>query len=510
MLIVGVLAGPTVASPATAAPVDRDAFRPVMHYTPQRNWMNDPNGLVYHQGRYHLFYQYNPRGSDWANMSWGHAVSTDLRHWRELPVAIRDDRDAQIYSGSAVVDARNTSGLGAAAAPPLVAMYTADYLSGRQAQSLAYSTDDGQTWTKYRGNPVIDRHSDSFRDPKVFWYDGGPSRRYWVAAVADPNTRKVLLYRSDDLLRWRYLSDFGPHGDYLGIWECPDLFPLPADGDPARIKWVMVISHNPATVDTAPLLGDLTPALLRGTGTRYVVGDFDGTQFTADGPPVDLDSGRDFYAGVTFNSTPDGRRIMMGWMSNWLYAQQTPTAPWRGAMALPRELRLRTVEGRPRLVASVVDSIAAGGRTVLRRGGFALHGRTILPVNRRAYRVSALFDPGTARSVGLTVRSSHDGTQRTEIRYDVAAGRLSVDRTKSGNVLFGPLFPSVDSVPVALRDGKLRLDVYVDASSVEVFAQNGRHSITDLVFPDPTSTGLSVEADGGRVHVYDLTVTALD
>ncbi len=473
--------------------------------------MNDPNGLVYRDGQYHLFYQHNPSGPGWANMSWGHAVSPDLRTWRELPVAIGGDRDAQIYSGSAVVDHHNTSGFGTADNPPMVAIYTAKYRSGRQAQSLAYSTDGAATWTKFRGNPVLDHRSTNFRDPKVFWYDDGPSKRYWVMVAVEALDRKVVLYRSDDLKKWRPLSEFGPRGDYRGIWECPDLFPLPVDGNPDRVKWVLVVSHNPATVDVLPPAADVSPKLLKGTGTRYFVGDFDGERFTADGPPEFVDEGRDFYAGVTFNDAPAGKRIMLGWMSNWLYAQQTPTGRWRGAMTLPRELRLRTVHGKPALVSRVTGPLATGGRKTYSRNGITVgRGGMRLPVRARTYRVHAEFTHRSAKSFGVTVRRSADGTERTRISYDVATGTLSVDRTRSGNILFGPLFPSVESVRVPLRAGALDLDVYVDTTSVEVFAQRGTHAITDLVFPNPSSTAISVDSDGGRTHLRTLTVTTMD
>ena len=508
------LAVAAVAGTGSTAAAPGDPFRPAMHYTPARNWMNDPNGLVYHDGRYHLFYQHNPSGPGWANMSWGHAVSTDLRTWREQPIAIRGDRDAQTYSGSAVVDHGNTSGFGTAGNPPMVAIYTARYRSGRQAQSLAYSTDDGRTWTRYRGNPVLDRGSKNFRDPKVFWYsppnaeNTGGSGGYWVMTAVEALDRKVVLYRSDDLLTWRPLSEFGPGSDYRGIWECPDLFPLPVDGNPGTTKWVLVVSHNPATVDVLPPVKDISPTLLKGTGTRYFVGDFDGTRFTADGPPRFVDDGRDFYAGVTFNDAPAGKRIMMAWMSNWLYAQQTPTGRWRGAMTLPRELSLRTVGGRPTLIS---EPVAGQGSKAYSRHDITVGpGAVTLPVKPRAYRVHAVFRPGTAERLGLTVRRSAGGAERTRISYDIASGTLSLDRTRSGNVFFGPVFPSVDSVRVPLRGGKLTLDVYVDASSVEVFAQDGAHTITDLVFPSPSSNGISVDSDGGRARLDNLTVTATD
>ena len=273
------------ASPAVAAPPAEynQTYRPQFHYSPQKNWMNDPNGLVYYKGVYHLFYQYNPQGSQWGNMSWGHATSRDLVHWDEQPVAIPQTFNAEgqsiedIFSGSAVVDTNNTSGFGTKANPPMVAIYTSAYtgahptLAGRQAQSLAYSLDEGQTWTKYSGNPVLDINSREFRDPKVFWY--APAKE-WRMVVVRSVERKADIYGSPNLKDWTHLSEFGPAGAVGGVWECPDLFPLAVDGDPANVKWVLVINLNPGSI-------------AGGSGGQYFVGDFDGTTFTSD-EPTDL------------------------------------------------------------------------------------------------------------------------------------------------------------------------------------------------------------------------------
>ena len=271
-------------SPAVAAPPAEynQTYRPQFHYSPQKNWMNDPNGLVYYKGVYHLFYQYNPQGSQWGNMSWGHATSKDLVHWDEQPVAIPQTFNAEgqsiedIFSGSAVVDTNNTSGFGTKANPPMVAIYTSAYtgahptLAGRQAQSLAYSLDEGQTWTKYSGNPVLDINSREFRDPKVFWY--APAKE-WRMVVVRAVERKADIYGSPNLKDWTHLSEFGPAGAVGGVWECPDLFPLAVDGDPANVKWVLVINLNPGSI-------------AGGSGGQYFVGDFDGTTFTSDDPPT--------------------------------------------------------------------------------------------------------------------------------------------------------------------------------------------------------------------------------
>ena len=243
-----------------------EPFRPGYHFTPARNWMNDPNGLVWHDGEYHLFFQHNPSGCDWGDISWGHAVSRDLLDWQELPVALAATDREHVFSGSVVVDHADTTGFGAGGRTPLVALYTShDVETGHQAQSVAYSLDRGRTWSRHAGNPVLDLGSTDFRDPKVFWYDEGG---YWVMAVAMAVDRVVRLYRSEDLTRWRHLSDFGPRGAVSDVWECPDLFPLPVDGDPTDVRWVLVVSVQGGA-----------PA--GGSGMQYFVGDFDGTTFTA-------------------------------------------------------------------------------------------------------------------------------------------------------------------------------------------------------------------------------------
>ncbi|MFF4781478.1 GH32 C-terminal domain-containing protein [Streptomyces griseorubiginosus] len=293
--------GLIVASPASAAPLHQEPYRPQFHFTPAQNWMNDPNGLIYYKGRYHLFFQYNPSGDTWGNMSWGHAVSTDLVHWKELPVAIPQDADEMVFSGSVVLDRNNTTGFGTAKNPPLVAVYTSLVKSnGVQRQSLAYSTDGGTTWTKYSGNPVLDLGSTEFRDPKVFWY--APTRS-WLMAVALSDQHRISFYNSADLKHWSHLSDFGPAGATGGVWECPDLFPLPVDGDAKKTKWVLAVNLNPG-------------AIAGGSGAQYFVGDFDGTKFTADDSgPYTAPSGtalQDFESGSFGDWTASGSAFGSG------------------------------------------------------------------------------------------------------------------------------------------------------------------------------------------------------
>jgi fructan beta-fructosidase len=323
----------------------QEPFRPQFHFTPERNWMNDPNGLVYHDGEYHLFYQYNPFGDKWGHMSWGHAVSSDFVHWKHLPLALSEQGEVMIFSGSAVVDSSNSSGFGKDDQPPMVAIYTGHREETKHAkrvedQRLAYSNDGGRTWAHYSGNPVIDIGSPEFRDPKVFWHE--PTNQ-WIMVVVLSKEKKVRLYASHDLKKWTQLSEFGPAGAWRDpiIWECPDLFPLEVEREPSATKWVLIVNINPGG-----------PA--GGSGSQYFVGEFDGTRFTPDDAEGTLwvDYGSDFYAAVTWSNVPesDGRRILLGWMSNWDYTQHIPTSPWRSAMTVPRSLRLERTSKGLRLV----------------------------------------------------------------------------------------------------------------------------------------------------------------
>ena len=826
-------------------------YRPYLHYTPEKNWMNDPNGLVYHKGVYHMFYQHNPFGTQWGNMSWGHATSTDLLRWTEQPLAIPQTLNEDgvsvedIFSGSVVVDQDNSSGFGTEEDPALVAVYTSAYtgahptLAGKQAQSLAYSTDDGQTWTKYEGNPVLDRDSANFRDPKVFRYDG-PAGSYWVMVAVEATDHKVVLYKSDNLKDWTHLSDFGPANSVEGIWECPDLFPIAVDGDPNNIKWVMVVNLNPG-------------AVAGGSGGQYFVGDFDGTTFTSettvpvpedtlpegtlfegfndgtwngwtannepgndqsgpwgeapttgtlpgqmtvsdfsgagfvngfnghDGPTGTLESptftvggedyinflvgggnhpaipggqsennppagellfdgfeypqgtlddegwtltgdleearnpstvggeyyigtgrintfeggpkgdgnlgtltspaftindtylsfliggggrtdgtlqaellvngevvetatgtnegalnwqhwdvsayagqeavlrivdnatggwgaitldhvvmgpepaqvrssettvnlvvdgevvrsttgdntesldwtnwdvrefegqqasiklvdnnrggwghlladefmfsntpaqnfsqleeydwldwGKDYYATVSFSNAPDNKRIMLGWMSNWDYANDTPTSTWRSSMALPREVSLTETPDGPRLVQKVVDQIDTIRKDY---AAFTDKPRTIaegtetLPITGDVVQIDAEFSPGDAEQFGLTVLG--DGTEAAKIGYDTSTGRLFSDRTNSGNEGFHPAFSSINDAPVPLENGRIALRVYVDRASVEIFANGGLTTITDQVFPNAGANQIGLFSEGGEAKLESLTVTPL-
>ena len=289
-------------------------YRPRFHFTPAKNWMNDPNGLVWHKGEYHLFFQHNPFGTQWGHMSWGHAVSKDLRTWEELPIAIAEDEDGAIFSGSAVSDGDD-----------LVAIYTR-HTETNQTQCIAVSKDNGRTFEKYKNNPVLDENKKDFRDPKVFKY-----KNEWIMAVAQPHEHQISFYSSPNLITWKHLSDFGPAAATGGVWECPDLFPLEVEGEEV---WVLIVSLNPGG--------------LHGSGTQYFIGDFNGTTFVprySTDEPRWLDYGKDNYAGVTFNNEPNGKRIFIGWLANWDDVRSHPATSWTTQMTVPRQLGLTVFNG---------------------------------------------------------------------------------------------------------------------------------------------------------------------
>ncbi|MFE2985001.1 GH32 C-terminal domain-containing protein [Streptomyces sp. NPDC059262] len=798
-----------------------ETYRPQFHYTPQKNWMNDPNGLVYYKGEYHLFYQYNPNGNSWGNMSWGHAVSKDLAHWKELPLALSHDDKEMVFSGSAVVDWNNTTGFGTKTNPPMVAIYTSlDKSTGTQAQSIAYSTDRGRTWAKYQGNPVLDIGSKDFRDPKVQWY--APTKS-WLMTVSLSAEHKVRFYSSKNLKDWQPLSEFGPAGATGGVWECPDLFPLPVDGDKKKIKWVLVVNINP---------GGITG----GSGAQYFVGNFDGTKFTADdkgsytpptgtvvqdfegagfgtwtatgtafgeapatgaldgqgeiagydgngfansfhsgdsatgiltSPPFAVDSrylnfkigggnhphqdgtvldrgappegtvladfeggtygdwtttgdafgpapatgtlpnqiqvsgwlgdglvnsflngdattgtltspeftidkdyinfligggnhptgsddataiellvdgktvrsttgnddealnwaswdvkdlvgkkaqirivdgntggwghlnvdhivisdtraqpvsretsvnllvdgklvssatgsnsetldwasfdmrpyagkqaqiqivdnntggwghimadrfttasapaksvvqradwadyGKDYYAAVSWENVPGDKRYTIGWMNDWEYGGSIPTSPWRSAQSIPRQMALRTVDGRIQLTSEPVNSLESLREGQAARASDVTITNTSQPligpkVRGKALDIETTFSLKDAERFGLKVRTGTGG-EETVIGYDTTNQELYVDRTKSGAVGFSSAFPGVQRAPLKAKNGKVKLRILVDESSIEVFGGSGETVITDQIFPDPISQGVQVFAENGSVKL---------
>ncbi|MED3515552.1 levanase [Bacillus subtilis] len=488
------------ADAADSSYYDED-YRPQYHFTPEANWMNDPNGMVYYAGEYHLFYQYHPYGLQWGPMHWGHAVSKDLVTWEHLPVALYPDEKGTIFSGSAVVDKNNTSGFQTGKERPLVAIYTQDR-EGHQVQSIAYSNDKGRTWTKYAGNPVIPNPGKKdFRDPKVFWYE---KEKKWVMVLAAGD--RILIYTSKNLKQWTYASEFGQgQGSHGGVWECPDLFELPVDGNPNQKKWVMQVSVGNGAVSG-------------GSGMQYFVGDFDGTHFKNENPSNKVlwtDYGRDFYAAVSWSDIPatDSRRLWLGWMSNWQYANDVPTSPWRSATSIPRELKLKAFTEGVRVVQTPVKELET-----IRGTSKKWKNLTISPASHNvlagqsgdAYEINAEFkvSPGSAAEFGFKVRTGEN--QFTKVGYDRRNAKLFVDRSESGNDTFNPAFNTgKETAPLKPVNGKVKMRIFVDRSSVEVFGNDGKQVITDIILPDRSSKGLELYAAKGGVKVKSLTIHPL-
>lgn len=510
-LLAAALAAALVSVAASPQGFYMEPFRPQYHFTPEKNWMNDPNGMVFYEGEYHLFYQYNPAGDKWGHMSWGHAVSPDMVHWTHLPLALAEADNVMIFSGSAVVDWKNSSGFGKDGRPPLVAVYTGFRTTDRvQFQCIAYSNDKGRTWTKYSGNPVIDINSMDFRDPKVQWHD---ATRRWIMTVSLSAEHKVRFYGSDNLKAWTLLSEFGPAGATGGVWECPDLFELPLPGTNDK-RWVLVVNMNPGSV-------------AGGSGGQYFIGRFDGTQFIADRDSLIsprpgrsasesahwFDYGPDYYAAVSWSDVPasDGRRLWLGWMSNWEYGGDVPTSPWRSAMSIPREVGLsRTAEGI-RLVQKPAREMES-----LRDRHFAFKSGDVSEANawlkERHVQGDQLelmveFAPRSSGTEGVKVLKSD--TEATVIGVDRQRGRAFVDRTQSGNVTFHQKFSGVYDAPLAVHDGRVKLHLFVDASSVEVFVNDGERVFTSLVYPSAASRGVEFFGSMTSARITSLNVWTL-
>ena len=442
---------------------NREQYRPVYHHTPAYGWMNDPNGMFYKDGVWNLYFQHNPYGSQWENMTWGHSTSTDLVHWKYEGDAVEPDALGTVFSGSAVVDMENTSGFGKGA---VIALYTSAGES--QTQSLVYSTDNGKTFHKFEGNPVITSNVPDFRDPHMFWNE---DIKKWNMILAAG--QHMEIYSSDNLKDWKYESSFGEkYGNHGGVWECPDLMKMKVRGTDKE-KWMLICNINPG-------------GPFGGSATQYFVGDFDGHKFTCDSKPEVtkwMDYGKDHYATVTFDNAPEGRRVAIAWMSNWQYANQVPTQQYRSGNSIPRDLGLFEYKGET--YCSVVPSpemTAARSK----KAGKKLTESCEMVVNLKG---------------NATITLSNDKGEKVVMLYDAKAETFSMDRTKSGKVDFSKDFASVTKAPTYGKISQLR--IFIDKSSIEALDADGKMSMTNLVFPSKPYNKVTVKGMG-KYQVYDI------
>jgi fructan beta-fructosidase len=478
-----------------------ETFRPQFHFSPAAMWLNDPNGLVYYDGEYHLFYQYNPKGTVWGlgPMHWGHAVSPDLVNWTHLPIALYPDEHCYIYSGSAVIDWEDTACFGKEA---MVAIFT-HHLANRQSQSIAFSTDKGRSWSKYKGYPLIPPPNNirDFRDPKVFWYEEDGDAGYWIMLIAASDS--ILFYTSPDLKNWSPICSFGGgFGSIKGVWETPDLFELPVDGGPDT-RWVLAVG-----------VADGAPA--GGTGVQYFIGNFNGEIFTSENPKDNIlwaDYGADFYAAQSWSDEPNNRRIWTAWMNNWRYAEDLPTSTWRGAFSLPSEVGLTSTPQGIRLVQKPVSELQS-----IRGEHWYWRDETISAVNTdllnkvtgETLETIASFEVKKSpnnNQFGFRLRTGKNSY--TVIGFATKKQTLFVDRTKSGFIDFNSSFPGIHTVDLALLDDAITLHIFIDRSFVEVFANGGLAVLTDRIFPESTNKGIEVFVDGGHVKLISMDVFQL-
>jgi fructan beta-fructosidase len=462
-----------------------EQYRPQFHFSPATNWCNDPNGLVYNNGTYHLFYQHNPFGNVWGHMTWAHAASKDLLHWTHLPIAIPEENGVMIFSGTCVVDKNNTSGFGKDGKIPMVAVYTGHIENVNQSQHIAYSLDDGVTWTKYAHNPVLDLHKRDFRDPKIFWHQ---QKKYWVMALMFPIEHIVQFYSSKNLKDWNHLSDFGPAGDTSGVWECPDLTQVPVDGRPGKKKWLLQTSQN--------------------ASMQYFLGEFDGVSFKNENPADKIyrpDYGPDYYAAITYNQLPATHLpTAIGWVNNWNYANDIPTTPWKSAMALPRNLSVQKINGEWILVQKPVAVTSS-----LRKKIFALQNewvtdKKVLPVKSKQFEMEISIEPGAASASGI--RLAVGDTSYFEMGYDAAKQLFYIDRSKSGNTTFNDNFKKLSRFEklIPLKDKKLQLHVFYDNSIVEVFVNVGEAVFTAQIFAGENDKGIELFSTNGKSKFSDM------
>ena len=495
---------------ATEISAEEQLYRPNFHFTPKANWMNDPNGMFYFNGTYHLYYQYYPDGNVWGPMHWGHATSTNMIAWEEQPIAIYPDDLGLIFSGSAVVDVNNTSGFGKDGIVPIVAMYTYHNMKGEQAgdldfqtQAIAYSLDEGMTWVKYDKNPVIPNSGiKDFRDPKVIW-DVDHSK--WIMTLAAGD--KVLFYSSLNLREWILESSFGAaFGQHDGMWECPDLFPIKVSGQD-ETKWVLLVSINPAAPNG-------------GSGTQYFVGDFDGQKFTLDTDfkqqlqqdrAVWLDYGRDNYAGVTWSNIPkkDGRKLFIGWMSNWEYARDVPTETWRSAMTIPRELKLKKNEKEFLLSSAPVSELSKYvSKTIVKETLTVNNQKTIITqseIDLSRVRIQLEMNHLKSDKYDFTFQNSFG--DRLSFGIDNIKKQYYLNRQNSGKVTFSDKFANtISKAPIKNPSNMLKIEVLVDKTSIEVFYNDGETIMTEIFFPNEPFEAFSINTTDAALILENIKI----
>lgn len=473
---------------------NKECFRPVYHHTPAYGWMNDPNGMFYKDGVYHLYFQYNPYGSVWGNMHWGHSTSSDLMHWKFEGSAIVPDAWGAIFSGSCVVDHENTAGFGKGA---VVAFYTSAKSTpwgDVQSQSMAYSLDNGKTFTKYEGNPILTSSERDFRDPKVFWYAPG---KHWVMMLAVG--QHMEIYSSVNLKDWKKESEFGAmQGAHGGVWECPDLVEIPVEGTRQK-KWVLICNLNPG-------------GPFGGSAAQYFVGSFDGKTFVNESPTLTkwMDWGKDNYATVTWNNAPDGRCVALGWMSNWQYANNVPTRQYRSANTIARDLTLYRVGEELYLKSTPSPEVKKARGEKVSKPSFNVAGEyevaSLLDDNKGAYEVELVIQNQGASKIAFCLLNEKG--EKVSMYYDLARRQFVMDRSESGTVDFSKDFPAVTVAP-ADTDKELTLRLFVDRSSIEAFGEDGKFVMTNLVFPSLPYNKMRFTSDEKGYTVKSLKVYRL-
>ena len=476
---------------------NREKYRPVYHHTPLYGWMNDPNGMFYKDGVWHLYFQHNPYGSKWQNLSWGHSSSKDLINWTPEPEALEPNGLGMVFSGSCALDTNNTAGYGKDA---VLGLYTAADVS--QTQSLVWSKDNGKTFEFYPANPIITLESEA-RDPNMFWDEKAGQ---WVLLLAHALEHEMLVFTSPDMKEWTLQSSFGKGiGAQGGVWECPDLFKLKVDGTDEE-KWVLICNLNPG-------------GPFGGSATQYFVGDFDGKTFKADTdsegkiPTKWMDYGKDHYATVSWSDAPDNRRTVIGWMSNWQYAAEVPTMQYRSANTLPRDLSLfRAPDG------NIYLSSAPSPELLALRDKLSVNVKKA-NIRKKAVRYSLpeansgvceiLLDVDARKSEQINFIIANNDGEKVVMEYDVADHTLSFDRRESGNVDFSQDFPAVTVSPTFEDNGKISLRIFIDRSSIEVFGNNGQFVMTNLVFPERPYTSLSISSTGGNARIENLKIYSI-